>query len=358
MSEERQPIASNERASIIVPSFELFEKAAQIPCGEPDSYGATPLDHSLAYAQQSELLENLQHLVETDIPEGVPVNIVEHMKDTFAARFIKRGTANYENYLSSLRSCSEYQDDPVASEVLLRAKLGYASPAELLIVRKMLEIRSIELACLTHPYGKRLGENLENINEMRDVVRQSVELLQGTYDDEPETRYRVKEVVNWKTDNFSDGFLMTRKRTLGRLPDGTIIRERTSFVIRTDENGAVPQQNIDAIKQLGATNESWQDALVRAGRLDVIAEELLSADAFDLVIPVSTTIYAFNPETARLIDIRQKVEAMLRHREEGLDADIYPELSKQRAAFSEDRRVKNIGGMLFVGPDTGTDTDE
>ncbi len=350
---ERQSKFSREQQSPHLPPLEVFEKAATIPRGEPETFGSTPLDHGLAYTQQRELLQNLQELVDTDIPEDIPENIAEYMKDTFAARFHSRGNANHENYLTALHSCEEFADDPVASEVLSRAKLGHASPAELLLVRQMLGIRSAELACLTHPYGKRL----EYITPMREAVRDSVELLGGTYDDEPETRYRVKGVVNeiqWEAD-YTEGFFMTRKRNLGVMPDGTVIRERTSFILRRI---AIPWQNLQAIRRLDAKDSTWQDEAVKVGYLSDIADVLLEADEYSLVIPVSTTIYAFNPETAALIDVRESVAHEVRRRELEKDmAERFPALlahlddvrnGANKMPNTNDVKLDNFDSMLYV----------
>lgn len=313
MSVERQFTSSLEAASTQLLSLELLEKIRDIPCGTPETYGATPLDHASAYEQQCQLLDSLQELVDTDIPEGIPTEIAEYMRDTFAVRFHSRGIANHDNFLTALHNADEFADDPVVSDIILRAKLGHASPAELLIVRDLLGIRSAELACLTHPYGKRV----EYVEPMRDAVRQSVEALGGAYFEEPTTRYRVKGVVNemrWDA-KYTQGFFMTRKRDLGLMPDGTIIRERTSYILRSDTEGAVPGENLKAIRELDAKGGKWQDDVVRIGHLDEIAATHLAADEFLLVIPVSTTIYAFNAETAAEIAAREE-QAQAQRREE------------------------------------------
>lgn len=338
------------------PSLELLATAEQAPKGRLDTYGATPLDHQLAAAQQWGLLDNLKPLVYTEIPEETPDHIAEYMKDTFEARFHKRGIANHENLLTALHPYEATGDDPELDALVERALMGHASPAEVLIARELLGIRSAELACLSHPYGKRI----EYLDEMRDAVRESVEMLGGVYDEDPETRFRVKGTVGMvydHVDEVSKGFFMTRKRTLGMMPDGTTIRERTSFVLRTEYNG-VPFVDLAEIRRLDPQSPTWQEDAVRAGDLDTIAAELMEADAFNLAIPVSTTIYAFNYETADAISQRSKEEHDARVEELNRDMSIrYPALSAEMAKSRAKRAAKdalhkttNIGDMYYVGP--------
>jgi len=358
MSVERQLNFDTKPEALASPSLEILEQARDIPRGAPETFGATPLDHASAYDQQCVLLDAMGELLKTDIPSDIPEEIVKYMEDTFSARFHSRGTANHENYLTALHAEDEFQSTPVTMEMIERAKLGHASPAELLLVRETLGIRSAELACLTHPYGKRI----EYIDVMRDSVRQSVELLGGSYYEDPETRYRIKGAVNeryWEA-NYSEGFFMTRKRDLGLMPDGTVIRERTSFILRSDENGALPSSNLEAIRSLDIKDKTWQDDAVRIGHLDQIAAGLLEADEFSLVIPVSTTIYAFNPETASEIETvqqekREQRRVALQHDIQARFPALFAHMQEARVA-REVPRGENIGDMLFVPPEHLDDT--
>ncbi|MGV9001862.1 MAG: hypothetical protein ACOH18_02810 [Candidatus Saccharimonadaceae bacterium] len=330
----------------------LLETVRNAPRGLPETYGATPLNHAAAYDQQYTLRIKLQELLEENIPSDVPAEIAAYMIDTFVSRFISRGAANQENYLSSLKSPEELGDNERLQDMITRAELGLASPSELLVVRQLLGIRSVELACLTHPYGK----NIEQLEPMRQAVRDNVLLLGGEYYDEPEERYRVKGFVN-DENGYTKGLLMTRKRTVGIMPDGTIIRERSSFVLRLDDNSVVSNLTIAAIiktvNQLDRKSNDWQDELVAAGHLDEICEGLLSSDKFSMAIPVSTTIYAFNPETAQLVKERAAEDREKRKEDINLKRD-YPLLFEaQSAALLKrdlgNRAVKDIDGMLYVG---------
>jgi hypothetical protein len=323
----------------------FLEKAHTLPRGEPLTYGATPLDRMTTLQQQLNLAVDLQQLTYRDIPDDVPMDIIDYVHTTFASRFHNRAEANEENYMTSL-----YTDDDCDAAMLpmfRRAELGQASPSELLVTRKVRGIRSVELACLTHPYGKRIDTLLP---KMREVVKQHVELLGGSYYDEPETRYRVKEVVGYKPgkEQFDKGLLMTRKRTLGEMPDGTIIRERSSFVLRLDEYSPFSKAELGVFEGIDRSAPDWKNELVEAGKLNEISEILLDKDKFSLAIPISTTIYAYNTETAAMIEKRDAVELAKRR---ALFAQQHPILS---AAMNMEQVSTNVSedrsGILYVGP--------
>jgi len=286
--------------------LELLEKVSSIPRGKPDTYGATPLDQSAAYEQQRELLEVLLELVNTNVDKIIPHEIREYMQGTFVMRFQGRADANQEKLLTALRSVEDFAHNPIALDMIQASILGHASPAELILVRGMLGMSGIEVGCVSHPYGKRI----EEVAVMRQVVSDSIVLLGGDIIDDPEPRYKLKGVVvdetmeTMSSATDSQAFLMTRKRDVGRMPDGTIIRERTSFILRGDAY-AIPYENLQAIRALDPKSPTWQADVVRVGNLDGIAAALLKVDAFRLVIPVSSTIYAFNPKTIAEIEKKQ-----------------------------------------------------
>lgn len=320
-------------------------KSNKLPHGEPMTYGATPLDRMTTLQQQFELSRTLQELTYRDIPDDVPMEIIDYVHTTFATRFNNRAEANEENYVTSLNVGEEYESDIQA--MFKRGELGQASPSELLLIRQLRGIRSVELACLTHPYGKRL----ESLPDMREAVHQHVELLGGTYYDDPETRYRVKEIVGYEKgkEKLDKGVLMTRKRTLGVMPDGTVIRERLSYVLRLDDKTTFTQDDAEALNGIDLSKSNWQEELMRVGKFDEVAATLLLMDEFSFVIPISTTIYAFNSETACLIEKR---DAKMLARRRALFAKQNPVLSAAMKMVSSGHKVaEDKNGLYYVGPD-------
>lgn len=354
MSFEHERTMEAQDSSSYQISDSFLEAIRTAPSGEPETFGATPLNHAAAYEQQYSLRVTLAELLEDDFPEGIPDAIVEYMKDTFASRFIGRGTANQENYLSSLRSREELDDDPFLQDMVTRAELGHASPSELLVVQQLLGIRSVELACLTHPYGKKI----ELLEPMRYAVGENIKMLGGEHFENPEARYRVKGFAG-EWGDYSQGVLMTRKRIIGTMPDGTIICERSSFVLRLDDESVVSKSTLEAIttavaKLDGKTND-WQHEAVIAGNLDDITTELLGNNVFSHAIPVSTTVYAYNLETGQLVKEKAAKERAIRSEAEKLHFESrYPSILEAIKAAREERAlskrtVKDIDGMLYVG---------
>jgi hypothetical protein len=334
----------NEGAEKLLIS-DLLEQSSLLPSGEPFTYGATPLDRMTTLQQQLELALSLQELTYRDIPEDVPIEIIDYVHTTFATRFHGRGEANEENYMTSLQSSEDFGDEEQA--MFRRAELGKASPSELLVTRNLKGIRSVELACLTHPYGKRIDPLL---NEMRESVRQHVELLHGTYIENPDTRYRVKEVVGYVKgeEKLDKGVLMTRKRTIGEMPDGTVIRERSSFVLRLDGQSPLTETELSRLNDVNLSKPHWQDELVTTANLDTVASMLLEMDEYSLAIPVSTTIYAFNAETTEAVARNEAHKAAKRKAQ---FAKEHPILA---AAMDENhtplRVVEYRGEMYYNGP--------
>lgn len=283
----------------------ILLRAETLPKGEPETFGATPLDRVATLSQQLELATSLQVYTLKDIPETIPLDIIDYIHRTFLKRFHGRAEANEENYTTSLTSKEAYADSPKLQKMFQNTEVGSASPTEILLTRQLLGIRSAELACLTHPYGSRI----EMLDEMRSAVKTHVEGFGGTYYQNPETRYRVKEIIwnesdqlDTETEKQMRGLLMTRKRILGQTLDGTIIRERSSFVLRTDPDGVLSEDERSSLSQVELKSKTWQDDLVKAAHLDEIAALFLEENEYSLAIPISSTIYAYNLETTQLVE--------------------------------------------------------
>lgn len=325
----------------------ILARAEALPKGGPFTYGATPLDRTATFSQQLELATVLRKFTLSDLPEEVPLETIDYIHRTFLERFHGRAEANEENYTTALVPKETYADKPGILSLFEKAELGTASPTEILITRNLRGIRSAELACLTHPYGARI----EMLDEMRSVVQDHVEGFGGTYYDTPETRYRVKEVV-WSEDESEDrmlGLLMTRKRTLGQILDGTIIRERSSFLLRADEGGFLTDKDLEQLESVDLSSKTWQDDLVQVARLDEIAAFLLDNDEHTLAIPISSTIYGYNLDATRQIEERDATEKQ--HSREKF-ATEFPNLAKARWDQTE-VEVEVDGGIQrihYVGP--------
>lgn len=281
---------------------ELLEKIENSPKGERYTYGATPLDRFVTAAEQEKVHTTLQSLT-YKIEPGVPMQVAAYVHDSFSRRFFGRVDANNENFITRLVTDYETKFSPELIQMIDNGRLGEASPAELLLVRDLLGIRSVELACLTHPYG-------ENIKKYLEVMRTAVEIAIADFDGEyygknKKERFRIKDIVGEDEpelliDGQAPGLFMTRKRDIGKLPDGTKIRERSSFVLRIDEQSQLRAMLGDeAIEELKAivklSGDEQENALEK---YHAVLKAFLDLDQFSEAIPLSTTIFAFNEETA------------------------------------------------------------
>lgn len=292
------------------PLPDLLEVAVRNPRGLPETFGATPLNRAATFHDQILLLQRLDHLIEQP-PETIPRSVQRYVEETFHDRFYERCVANDENYHRALLDRFHYDTTPELSELFDRAELGYASPAELLLTQSLLGIPSIELACVTHPYGRRI----EEVYAMRQAVHDAVLALGGELSSDEQVRLRIKETVLHdvpaeampRVYGVSDQdrlamadeyggvacFLVTRKREIGTMPDGTKIRERLSFCLRADDEGVLNAADIDALRSFQSAN--WHDEALDAAGLQASILTLLEENEFTQVIPVSSTIYATNP---------------------------------------------------------------
>lgn len=289
-------------ASIEMPLFkrvyatpESRSEFEAVPAGEVTTYGATPLDRMETLAQQSLAKKEFLKLT-YKVDEKVPLEIAAEVHESFGHRFDNRGEANDENFVTSLMYDRQDELAPEINAMVEKAKKGHASPAELLLVREAMGIRSVELACLTHPYGT----NIEILDDMRAAVDLAILATGGKVFDDQSERYAVKEAMGGSPDTFDTrlGFLMTRKRKIGILPDGTEVRERSSFIIRTDEKSYLPDTIKSALAAIAPDDPDWKEKATANEELRTYVKQLLAGNHFAYAIPISSTAYAYNEKTA------------------------------------------------------------
>ncbi|MEO6109988.1 MAG: hypothetical protein ABIP50_03200 [Candidatus Saccharimonadales bacterium] len=275
------------------------------PRGDALSYGATPLDRHLTRSDQKHVQGSLRMLT-MSIPHDTPLSIANFIRDTFDVRFDSRSQANDDNFMTALRLDIIPILEPKIQIMVERGRLGLASPAELILIRDLLGIRSAELACLTHPYG----EHEESLAEMHKAVAYAVRLVGGEMHGTPETRFRIKESVgeDGLTQSNDDpknpaGVLMTRKRTIASLPDGSSVRERSSFVLRMDAKSRFYTQfgdkGVAEMRAIQLLESDEQEAALLP--FETFISTLASSKKQKNAISLSTTIYAYNPATTELV---------------------------------------------------------
>jgi hypothetical protein len=286
-------------------SDELISLVEAAPRGEEITYGATPYDDIISLSNQQDVLANRQILLGL-IRIGFPSFISQYVQKTFNARFWARLAANDENFSTRLLHENLDEVDLRLRPMIDRGRIGKASPAELMLIRDQLGIRSLEVACLTHPYGDNIKEQLP---QMRESVRAAVEVLGGTFDETPQPRYAVKEVLRDEAGK-PVAVLMTRKRDVGVVPNGTddstaIVRERSSFIVRIDDESRFKQLHYDENIIDTFANIADQDKATQKESLEHFTstiEMFINFDVFAEAIPLATTTYVFDRRTTAMVE--------------------------------------------------------
>ncbi|MDB5160026.1 MAG: hypothetical protein JWO99_289 [Candidatus Saccharibacteria bacterium] len=308
MDIEKKEIDDSRPESLYTPAFQLSDELVSsveaAPRGEETTYGATPFDKLVSLANQEEVLSNRQTLVQ-HIPDNIPILVANYVQETFNNRFWARLAANDENFTTRLMHKDLLEADPRLHRMIDLGRFGKASPAELMLIRDQLGIRSLEVACLTHPYGEGIKAQLP---VMRQSVKKAVEIFGGTYDEYPKPRYGMKEVLRDESGR-PVAILMTRKKDVGTLPDGhggdgSIVRERSSFIMRIDDMSELRDiygdQRIDKFVAIASKGKEEQQKLLEEFN-DTISI-FLDSNEFTEAIPIATTTYVFDRNTTKLVE--------------------------------------------------------
>lgn len=348
-----------------------FDMVMKNPASDALHWGAPPLNmysssdlFAIHEAARGEL-EARSISAPDDLAE-IPPGVQSYVHQNFMSRYMGRVMANFDNYTQRLKKDSDGIDSKVIA-MHDRAVVGTASPAELLCVRSAYGIGSIGLGCAIIPYGN----SIEQLESMRDTVAEAILMMNGELlDSKPVLKLKQTDTVVNPGENghLKDAFLMTRKRDLGRLPDGTIVRERSSFVIRIDEASGFDQELAERMRRVDAElsknlrpdvpkNKHWGTTVMTVGMLKKKVPPLLETNDFAAAIPLSTTIYAFNTGTLDEIErVRAEEEARVKIERQLsiqalLDAPRPEVVSEEDIPANEDNekksRVRSIGKTLL-----------
>jgi hypothetical protein len=255
------------------------------------TWGATPLNFN---GKQMDIYKVLNKRIERGAPKSTPLDVRKFVSQHFMSRFFQRQNRNSKSF-SDRGSIVIDNLDEQYHEILCAAIDGSSNPNDLLKLREKLDMPSIELARLTHPYGT----HMETLDEMRQAIDFAIESNGGELiDDDSMTTYGVDGGhIRDKGENIELGFLMKRKRVRGILPDGTVIIERSTFVLRVDKESRLDQDIARQFRSIKIDkNPDWNKQVMEVINAYNLMPKLLSNDEFDIAIPLSTTTYAFNPQ--------------------------------------------------------------
>lgn len=295
--------------------LKALNRYGQNPQGAPLTWGPTPMVRSAEVAlQQRHVKPVIESFFEKrNRPKDISPEVAEYIEMIHMQRTLKREARNNDSYyFRGVNDFSKFPDEMI--EMIQRAEKGKKiSPAELLYLAQVLEVPSIELASLTHPYGARI----EMLPVMREAARGGIVLHGGEVYEDPPVRFEVKNANDYSPEKMK-AISMTRKTDLGELPDGTYVTERSSFVVILDK---IPEAQAQAIRGINAGRDhkeyKWDpDQVLEYINHNGVMPEWLENDQFDVAVPIATTIVAFRGDLSEKLFKREAMTA--RYRETGM----------------------------------------
>lgn len=275
--------------------------------------GATPLtttNRPEVAKRQEKVERKLRGRIASNLKDRSPL-IRKFAEQNFLARFARRLDRNRASY--DTRLVEEVPEEICAPHE--RVLVGDGSPSEALTVMLALRMRSIELARLTHPDTDM--QNNPELDGMRSDVYDAVLEHGGRYYDDIRTDYELtnidtvvpceEELADGRpVENTAvrEGVMVTAKRHIAELPDGTKVVERTSYIIDLNE---LPSEISSVIRSVNTlNNENSLQEITDAAQLDTLFPYLIERGAEETsVIPISTTVYAYNETIAQRIADQQ-----------------------------------------------------
>jgi len=285
-----------------------------------DTWGASPIDPSSpeVRARQYEMSTTLVNRADKALDEIFPHLEPEELgklKDYVAINVMQRAghedALNYESYMKRL---SPVITDEALLAAFARAQNSSALPGEVFDLRKALIAASAEGGKLSHLAGAEMAQ----LDIMRSAFAKEVKARGGTWYEKPETTLTpVTTDVFMRNEPKLGLITMNRKRHLGefREDDGTItyVREKSQFVLRVDPGSDLDPRLSSALRSLTLTDKDhgrtvairpdWQQRICEVEGLHDAVYRALDADAFHIAIPISTTIYVYNPDVQRAIEV-------------------------------------------------------
>lgn len=272
--------------------------------------GATPLagiEYPDVQKMQNDVRVALLRRIARSAPQETPLFVRSFMVHSFLTRFAGRASKNYDSYAERLVTDIPADAPPDFFEQHERAMRGTASPEELMIVRRTLGMRAIELARLTHPYGAMIDQ----LDLMRDDVAVAV-ASQGGILFEPRDyneKFKLRStglLLDPERGEQVMSLLITRRRDSGMVDDDSLVMERSSFIVPVHEGSAYDPTLSKRMREVRMVDNPHRlEELAEVGRIHEVVPELLKSNNFSAAIPQSTTIFEFNQTTDREIDARK-----------------------------------------------------
>ena len=277
-----------------------------------DTWAASPIDpyyNAKIRKMQLDVQNTILDRVDQSAEEMcLPDKLVSFIEGASLQRFQHEMQLNHVSIESARHA---YGDDaPIydIKQAYVHAINGDAMPSELLTIRERFNMPSVELGKISHVGAK----GIEHLHTMRKKVSEEITSRGGLMYDQPEQQFRVDFTdatflyspasESGDSDGVKINYLtMKRKRVIGVLPDMTEIVEKSTFVLRVDEESPVDNQICQKIREIPSEYfvkiDQLQERLQAIPDINEFLDFLLTSNRYDVAIPINTTIYAKNEET-------------------------------------------------------------
>lgn len=293
----------------------------------PETWAASTIDtspegRSRLFEQSIMLRERTERAIET---LGLSRHMGNYLFLTVEQRIAHENHLNYSSYQNRLNE-TQASDDLTLEYIgaFQRANQSTASPDDLLTVREVNMMESVELGKLSH-IG---GEGIEYLRAMEGSIYSAIDRRAGLIVANPEESFNLitNDALMLESRAGIQAITANRKRCIGHLPCGTRIVEKSQFILRTDEESTFDPAIVDKIHRIKIEDgETWRDQILRIrGFEDALAQAFNDAiqgnanetpkNRFSAIIPVSTTVYAYNKEIhdgTKTREHRHRVDARL-----------------------------------------------
>lgn len=283
----------------------------------PDTWAASPIDPFATEeirASQYKVCNALEQRARKSAKKlGLPADLQEYLAIDTLQRFHYESSLNQQSF--NARLVESLEDFPL--ELLSAFDHSFkadALPGEIIDVAEELGMPSFEAGKLSH-IG---GEEIEQLEVMRTAISNEIVRRGGVlFDDDHNHLSLVNGDVFMMRSQSSNYLSMVRSRHIGGLPSGALIREKSQFILRIDRDSDFDRDIANQIRgdiQVSVRKKDedmdgaqhyteWLDKKIRhiPGFLDAV-NEALESNRFDIAIPLSTTIYGYNPEIKQQSD--------------------------------------------------------
>ena len=270
---------------------EMLMALEKMERGKPLTWGATPLEPyrpDIAVQQRKVEREIRKRFPKSpeEVPFGLDWETAIYIHGMYDMRSVHRLMRNQESY--AYRGNPNPSNLPEkAQEMIERAIRGRASPAEIGATGEIEQDPTIELASVSHLWGKRM----EYLPPMRRAIEDGIKLRKGKTLPSNRT-YEARHAIYFNREfrKAEPSLLMTRTTEIGEIGEHIKDIERSSFVIILSRLALEQTADIMSIPY----GDQWSQRILSLPGFEDAVDKALDKDRYDIAVPMSTTTIEVN----------------------------------------------------------------